>query len=72
MEGSVILEPDHEEPESEEMLRFREVLTPDVSYVSPSSFLMGVLYSHWFVDSQTLPLCWIGTWRPKCSPSHGL
>lgn len=36
MEGSVILEPDLEEPESEEMLRFREVLTPDVSYVSMS------------------------------------
>lgn len=43
MEGSGTLE--HEEPESEEMLRFREVLTPDVSCVSTSNFCYILLYS---------------------------
>jgi len=57
MEGSVVFEPDHEEPESEEMLRFREVLTPDVSYVSTSKyfarFIILILILR-FVDAAAL------------------
>jgi hypothetical protein len=61
MEGSMTLEPDHEEPESEEMLRFREVLTPDVSCVSTSNF-GHICYTHSeSLDSQTPPLFWTGT-----------